>query len=282
VADRPDNSGEVSEGMTAIATLASVVPPRAKPPGSRPQPRAAALGPLTPIRDSLRLAQRPADDVFDLEQLAVANEEAAVTLWDALKVMARSPWQTVKGFGQMLIEPFVHPTRGLDRIKNAFKNEGPLEGALYTALYASTAATTASFVVMGTALLLAPFTGGASLAVAAAASQVMIWTGFHDAAVCTAILVKDEYDVATASSPEKYERNVGQLSDDFLNTFFAWVTLPWTDGQTALSSVPQGMALAGRSALKRPASLLARRGLRAFRSVSNVPRQQESETSQAH
>jgi hypothetical protein len=79
-----------------------------------------------------------------------------------------------------------------------------------------------------------------------------------------------ELRIATAETPEECERKVGQLSDDFVNSFFAWITLPWTDGQTLASSVPQGLAIAGRTSLKRPEATAARAGIRAFRGLSST------------
>lgn len=266
--------------MTGVTSV-GIVPSRvsAPRPGLSIQAVARQLPPAA--RDAFLRGPAPASpsEGSAIDQVVTGNAEAGATLLGVLKLMASNPLLTLKGFGAMLIEPFFHPERGVERIKNSYKQDGPLEAALLGTLYASTAVTTASFFVMGLALLAAPFTGGASLAVAAAASQVMIWTGFLDAGLTTAILAKDEYDLVTADTPEEYERNVSQLADDYLNTALAWITLPWTDGQTAASAVPQGMAIAGRATLKRPAMLLGRTRLPAFRSlraVTNGRRQAEA------
>jgi hypothetical protein len=136
------------------------------------------------------------------------------------------------------------------RIAEAWHKDGWFSGLLAASLYLSTAITTASFAVMALAVLAAPFTGGASLALVPMASTVMVWTGFHDAFVCSAILGKDEWDAVHAKSQDDLDRKEGMLADDFINTFFAWVTLPMTDADTALTVAPQGLWMSARGAIK--------------------------------
>ncbi|MDB5097862.1 MAG: hypothetical protein JWM80_2283 [Cyanobacteria bacterium RYN_339] len=205
------------------------------------------------IRPSLMLPPapaRPAVPAFKAPAVKQINEEAGSLLVSAIKEMVKQPGKTLKSFGAMLLEPFIHPGRGVARIAEVWHKDGWFSGALAALLYLSTALTTASFVVMGLAALAAPFTGGASLALIPLASTVMVWTGFHDAAVTAAILGKDEWDAVHATSQDDLDRKEAMLADDYLNTFFAWVTLPLTDAKTALTVAPQGLWMSARGAVK--------------------------------
>jgi hypothetical protein len=183
-------------------------------------------------------------------RLGRINEAAGHLLGRALKQMVRSPGQTAKSFVALTFEPFLHPLRAIQRCKESFQHDGQLSGLLTSSLYVSATVTTLSFLAMGAALLLAPFTGGASLAILPFASAVMVYTGIHDAVVTTAMLAKDEYDAAHADTEEKVLNVEARLADDYLNTFFAWVTLPLSDAHTALTVAPQGMLTAARGAIK--------------------------------
>ena len=188
------------------------------------------------------------------------NQEAGGFLISALKEMAKQPGKTLKSFGAMMMEPFVHPGRGVARIAEVWHRDGWFEGCLASLLYVSTALTTVSFAITALALLAAPFTGGASLALVPLASTVMVWTGLHDAAVTATMLAKDEYDAVHAKSQDELDHNEAQLADDYLNTFFAWITLPMTDATTALTVAPQGLLMAARAAVKPAARSAARVG----------------------
>jgi hypothetical protein len=233
--------------MNVLAALQNMIAPAHRAPA---QPAASANAATGMTGDRLALHQSRAG------QLLEANREAGSMLLGALGQMARHPLKTVGSFFMMMLEPFIHPVRAFNRCKDAFKSDGPLEGAMYTSLYTSAAITTLSFFAMGLALLAAPFTGGASLAIVPFASTVMVWTGYHDAAMTVAILLKDEADAMTADTPDRLGQEEGQLADDFLNTFFAWATLPLSDAETAATIAPQGLMLAGRSSLRPHVRLL--------------------------
>lgn len=227
-----------------------------------------AIRPSTMLPPPAPKPTAPAPRPFKAPDVKQINEEAGGLLISAVKEMVKQPGLTARSFGAMLIEPFVHPGRGVARIAEAWHKDGWFSGLLAGALYLSTAITTASFAVMAVALLAAPFTGGASLALVPMASTLMVWTGLHDAFVTAAILGKDEWDAAHARSQEDLERKEGMLADDYLNTFFAWVTLPMTDANTALTVAPQGLWMSARGAVKPVARAAAKPAARAAIRVS--------------
>ena len=215
-----------------------------------------AAGPQPPV---IRVVDAPvgsiSPDTYDSHldvslRLGQINNEAGHLLGRALKMMVRHPAKTALSFLLMTFEPFTHPMRGILRCVDSFTHDGFLDGIMTSALYASSAITTASFLAMAVALLAAPFTGGASLAIIPIASSIMFYTGLSDAAMTAGMLAKDEYDGAHANSEEKVQSVEQRLADDYLNAFFAWVTLPLSDASTALTVAPQGMLAAARGAVR--------------------------------
>jgi hypothetical protein len=223
------------------------------------------------IRPSMMLPPtqaRPTAPAFQAPSVKQINEDAGSMLVSALKEMVKQPGRTLKSFGAMLIEPFVHPGRGVARVAEVWHKDGWFSGALSALLYTSTAVTTASFAVMALGVLAAPLTGGASLALVAPASTVMVWTGLHDAFVTAGMLAKDEYDATHAASQDDLDRKEAMLADDYLNTFFAWATLPMTDAATSLTVAPQGLWMSARAAVKPAARNALKPGARAVIRVS--------------
>lgn len=229
----------------------TVAPGPRKAPAIKVVPKAEA--------DRLTLSQPPA------ARLRQINEEAGGLLVRALETMARDPLRTAKCFLQQMFEPLYDPIGGLKRCWQAYQSDGWLNAAMNLSLYLSSAASTVAFLAMAAAVIAAPFTAGTSLAAMPFLSGVIIVSGFHDAGMTVALLAKDEYDAMHCTTEDELADKEGELADDFLDTFFAWATLPMSNLESALAVPPQGMLLAAR-----PAAKAARSGARAAARVLGV------------
>lgn len=180
----------------------------ARPKGLSNAIQAVKKGTARLVADTLQLSTG--------EKLKEGNQRAVKQAVQTLENTVTHPFQTLADTAKGIVQTIVHPEQALKQVQTRFEGD-PVDGLIASTNLGAAWAGLGAIALTAGALLAAPFTGGASLGLLPVAGTIGSVAGAAGLGTMGASFLKNQHDIATATTKEELSKESQELAGDYAN-----------------------------------------------------------------